>query len=90
MYCIIDVAKAGDPRILEIQGVVWFLTQDLAWEYYHFQKEELKNKQLAYCKSENDLHLHFNTNSEYIKRMKTKTRLTKNDNEPGVTVGVNI
>ena len=76
MYCIVDFAKAGDPRILEIQGVVWFLTQDLAWEYYHFQKEELKNKQLAYCKSENDLHLHFNTNSEYIKRMKTKTRLT--------------
>ena len=73
MYCIVDFAKAGDPRILEIQGVVWFLTQDLAWEYYHFQKEELKNKQLAYCKSENDLHLHFNTNSEYIKRMKTKT-----------------
>ena len=45
MYCIVDFAKAGDPRILEIQGVVWFLTQDLAWEYYHFQKEELKNKQ---------------------------------------------
>ena len=89
-YFATKVAKAGDPRILEIQGVVWFLTQDLAWEYYHFQKEELKNKQLAYCKSENDLHLHFNTNSDYIKTMKTKTRLTKNKDEPGVTVGVNI
>ena len=46
MYCIIDFAKAGDPRILEIQGVVWFLTQDLAWEYYHFQKEELMYRNL--------------------------------------------
>ena len=35
---------------------------------------------------EKDLHQIFNMKSSYIKLMKTQTRLTKNENQPGVTV----
>ena len=69
MWCMVSFADkngkshGNHPQILEIQGVVWFATEDLAREY--------------------------DIQSSYIKHMKTRTRLTKSENQPGVIVYTN-
>ena len=88
MYCMVSFQNK-EPQILEIQGVVWFATEDLAYDYYMMLKPELRENDTVYPVQEKDLSIHFNTNSHYVKHMKTRTRLTKSENKPGVTVYVN-
>ena len=74
----------GHPKILEIQGVVWFATEDLAYQYYMMLKPELREDHV-YPIDEENLSWHFDCGSDYIKKMKTETRLT--GLETGVLVG---
>ena len=39
MYCMVSFQNK-EPQILEIQGVVWFATEDLAYNYYMMLKPE--------------------------------------------------
>ena len=62
MYCMVSFADKdgkshGDhPQILEIQGVVWFATEDLAFQYYMMLKPELRdNDHVFQCKKNNYL-----------------------------------
>ena len=41
-YCIMQVGK--DPKIIEVQGLTWFETDDLAYEYWGHMNEEWQNK----------------------------------------------
>ena len=84
--CMVSFADKDNPKILEIQGVVWFATDDLAYQYYMFLKPELREDHV-YPVDEENLPWHFNVGSDYIKEMKTKTRLTKLEGKPGVLVG---
>ena len=84
--CMVSFADKDNPKILEIQGVVWFATDDLAYQYYMFLKPELREDHV-YPVDEENLSWHFNVGSDYIKEMKTKTRLTKLEGKPGVLVG---
>ena len=92
MYCMVSFADKdgkshGDhPQILEIQGVVWFATEDLAREYYMMLKPELRDNDHVFPMQEEQLSWHFDVNSSYIKHMKTRTRLTKEEGKPGVKV----
>ena len=88
MYCMVSFQNK-EPQILEIQGVVWFATEDLAFQYYMFLKPELRENDTVFPIQEKDLGIHFNTNSHYVKHMKTRTRLTKKENQPGVICYVN-
>ena len=95
MYCMVSFADkdgkshCNHPQILEIQGVVWFATEELAREYYMMLKPELRDNDNVFPMQEEQLSWHFNVNSSYVKHMKTRTRLTKSENKPGVTVYVN-
>ena len=89
MYCMVSFQNPKEPQILEIQGVVWFATEDLAYNYYMMLKPELRENDTVYPVQEKDLSIHFNTNSHYVKHMKTRTRLTKVENQPGVVCFVN-
>ena len=95
MYCMVSFADKngkshGDhPQILEIQGVVWFATEDLAFQYYMFLKPELRDNDHVFPMLEENLSWHFDIDSSYVKHMKTRTRLTKSENKPGVTVYTN-
>ena len=84
--CMVSFADKDNPKILEIQGVVWFANDDLAYQYYMFLKPELREDHV-YPVDEENLSWHFNVGSDYIKEMKTKTRLTKLEGKPGVFVG---
>ena len=84
--CMVSFADKDNPKILEIQGVVWFANDDLAYQYYMFLKPELREDHV-YPVDEENLSRHFNVGSDYIKEMKTKTRLTKLEGKPGVLVG---
>ena len=93
MYCMVSFADKngkshGDhPQILEIQGITWFETEDLAFKYYMFLKPELRDNDHVFPMLEENLSWHFDINSDYIKDMKyNKTRLISNAPEPGVTV----
>ena len=85
MYCMVSFQNEM-PQILEIQGVVWFATEDLAREYYMMLKPELRDNDNVFPMQEEQLSWHFDVNSSYVKHMKTRTRLTSNAPEPGVTV----
>ena len=85
MYCMVSFQNK-EPQILEIQGVVWFATEDLAYNYYMMLKPELRENDTVFPVQEEDLSIHFNTNSHYVKHMKTRTRLTKEKGKPGVKV----
>jgi hypothetical protein len=92
-YCIMQVGK--DPKIIEVQGLTWFATEDLAYQYWGFMNEEFQNSIGAISViSEENLPYFFDCNSEYIKKKLTGTRLTKpEDDGPGVvvsTTGVTI
>jgi len=82
--CMVSFADKDNPKILEIQGVTWFANDDLAYQYYMFLKPELREDHV-YPVDEENLSWHFNVGSDYIKEMKTKTRLT--GLETGVLVG---
>jgi len=92
MYCMVSFADKngkshGDhPQILEIQGITWFETEDLAFKYYMFLKPELRDNDNVFPMLEENLSWHFDVNSDYVKNMKYKTRLLSNAPEPGVTV----
>tara|TARA_B110000003_G_scaffold216808_1_gene216251 strand:+ start:1769 stop:2110 length:342 start_codon:yes stop_codon:yes gene_type:complete len=94
MYCMVSFADKngkshgdlGHPQILEIQGVVWFATEDLARQYYMMLKPELRDNDNVFPMLEENLPWHFDVNSSYIKHMKTRTRLTKEKGKPGVKV----
>ena len=88
MYCMVSFQNK-EPQILEIQGVVWFATEDLAYKYYMMLKPELRENDTVFPVLEEHLCYHFNINSHYVKHMKTRTRLTKSENKPGVIVYVN-
>ena len=84
MWCIVDDAK---PQILTIQGVVWFSTEELAYQYYNMLKPEVRELHSdPTAIQEKDLHQIFDMKSSYIKHMKTRTRLSKEENQPGVVV----
>jgi len=88
MYCLVSF-KGPDiqPEILEVQGVVWFADEDLAWQYYMWLSEAYRSKHgSVYTVKEDSLCYHFHEGSDYIKQMKTRTRLTSNAPEPGVNV----
>ena len=76
----------GHPKILEIQGVTWFATEELAFQYYMMLDEKFREDHV-YPILEENLSWHFNVDSDYIKKMKTETRLTKLEGKPGVLVG---
>jgi len=94
MYCLVSFADKdgnphkdlGHPKILKIQGVVWFATEDLAYHYY-MMLDEKHREDHVYPMLEENLSWHFNVGSDYIKKMKTETRLTKLEGKPGVLVG---
>ena len=94
MYCLVSFADKdgtphkdlGHPKILKIQGVVWFATEDLAYDYY-MMLDEKHREDHVYPMLEENLSWHFNVGSDYIKKMKTETRLTKLEGKPGVLVG---
>ena len=83
-YCLISIKNSDRPEILEIQGVTWFATQELAYQYYMFLKPELREENV-FPVEEQDLPSFANISSEDIKIAKTKTRLT--GLETGVLVG---
>ena len=83
-YCMVSIKDSDRPEILEIQGVTWFATQELAYQYYMFLKPELREENV-FPVEEQDLPCFANISSEDIKIAKTKTRLT--GLETGVLVG---
>ena len=85
-YCMLSIKNSDRPEILEIQGVTWFETQELAYQYYMFLKPELRDNDHVFPMLEENLSWHFDVNSDYVKNMKYKTRLLSNAPEPGVTV----
>jgi len=84
-YCMISIKNSDRPKILEIQGVTWFETQELAYQYYMFLKPELR-EEYVYPVEEQDLPSFENITPEDIKIAKYKTRLISNTPESGVTV----
>ena len=94
MYCMVSFADywgqshgdLGHPKILKIQGVVWFATEELAYQYYMMLDEDYREDHV-YPILEENLSWHFDVDSDYVKKMKTETRLTKLENKPGVLVG---
>ena len=84
-YFMVSIKDSDRPEILEIQGVTWFETQELAYQYYMFLKPELR-EEYVYPVEEQDLPSFENITPEYIKIAKYKTRLISNTPEPGVTV----
>ena len=85
MYCMISIKDSDRPEILKIQGVTWFETQELAYQYYMFLKPELR-EEYVYPVEEQDLPSFENITPEDVKVAKYKTRLLSNTPEPGVTV----
>ena len=84
-YCIMQVGK--DPKIIEIQGLTWFETDDLAYQYWGFMNDEFQKKIGAISViSEENLPYFFDCNSEYIKAKLTGTRLLKSKEPVGVKV----
>jgi len=84
-YCLVSIKNSDRPKILEIQGVTWFETQELLFKYYNFLKPELR-EEYVYPVQEQDLPAFENITSEDIQIAKYKTRLLSNTPEPGVTV----
>jgi hypothetical protein len=82
---MISIKNSDRPKILEIQGVTWFETQELAYQYYMFLKPELR-EEYVYPVEEQDLPSFENITPEDIKIAKYKTRLISNTPESGVTV----
>ena len=89
-YCIMSTGEK--PEIIEIQGITWFATEDLAYQYWGFMNEEFQNSIGSIIAiSEENLPYHFDCNSEYIKNKMTGTRLTKpEDDGPGVVIGTSL
>ena len=94
-YCMVSFrpsieVKGGydiSSKILEIQGVVWFETEDLAYQYWGFMSDEWKSKQgSVFPVREDHLPFHFNCNTKYIKEKLTGTRLLKSKEPVGVLV----
>jgi len=85
MYCMISIKDSDKPKILNIQGVTWFETQELLFQYYMFLKPELR-EEYVYPVEERDLPYFENVKSEDIQIAKYKTRLISNAPKPGVTV----
>ena len=84
-YCIMQVGE--NPKIIEVQGITWFETDDLAYEYWGHMNEEWQNKIGAISViSEDNLAYFFDCNSEYIKAKLTGTRLLKSKEPAGVKV----
>jgi len=83
-YCMVSIKDSDRPKILEIQGVTWFATEELAYQYYMFLKPELREENV-FPVEEQDLSSFENISSEDIRIAKTKTRLT--GLETGVLVG---
>ena len=84
-YCMLSIKNSDRPEILEIQGVTWFATKELLFQYYMFLKPELR-EEYVYPVEEQDLPAFENITSEDIQIAKYKTRLLSNTPEPGVTV----
>ena len=84
-YCIMQVGKS--PQIIEVQGITWFETDDLAYQYWGFMNDEWQKKIGAISViSEENLPYFFDCNSEYIKAKLTGTRLLKSMEPVGVKV----
>ena len=84
-YCIMQVGE--NPKIIEIQGLTWFETDDLAYQYWGFMNDEFQKKIGAISViSEENLPYFFDCNSEYIKAKLTGTRLLKSKEPVGVKV----
>ena len=82
---MISIKDSDKPKILDIQGVTWCETQELAYQYYMFLKPELR-EEYVYPVEERDLPSFENVKPEDIQIAKYKTRLLSNTPEPGVTV----
>ena len=84
-YCIMQVGKS--PQIIEVQGITWFETDDLAYQYHGFMNDEWQKKigPISVISEEN-LPYFFDCNSEYIKAKLTGTRLLKSKEPVGVKV----
>ena len=82
--CMVSFKDQDNPKILEIQGVTWFATKELLFQYYMFLKPELREENV-FPVEEQDLPAFENITSEDIRIAKTKTRLT--GLETGVLVG---
>ena len=84
-YCIMQVGE--NPKIIEVQGITWFETDDLAYQYWGFMNDEFQKKIGAISViSEENLPYFFDCNSEYIKAKLTGTRLLKSKEPAGVKV----
>ena len=51
---MVSIKDSDRPEILKIQGVTWFETQELAYQYYMFLKPELR-EEYVYPVEEQDL-----------------------------------
>ena len=71
-YCMVSIKDSDRPEILEIQGVTWFETQELAYQYYMFLKPELR-EEYVYPVEEQDLPSFENITPEDVKVAKYKT-----------------
>ena len=88
-YCIMTVnpGESEKNEIVEIQGLTWFETADLAYQYWGFMNDEFQKKIGAISViSEENLPYFFDCNSEYIKAKLTGTRLLKSKEPAGVKV----
>ena len=84
-YCMVSIKDSDRPEILKIQGVTWFETQELLFQYYMFLKPELR-EEYVYPVQEQDLPSFENITPEDIEIAKYKTRLLSITPEPVVTV----
>ena len=84
-FCIMQVGE--NPKIIEIQGITWFETDNLAYQYWGFMNDEFQKTIGAISViSEENLPYFFDCNSEYIKAKLTGTRLLKSMEPVGVLV----
>ena len=82
-YCIMQVGE--NPKIIEVQGLTWFETDDLAYEYWgHMNDEFQKSIGAISVISEENLPYFFDCNSEYIKAKLTGTRLLQTRETAGI------
>ena len=84
-YCIMKTGPS--PSILGIQGITWFETEDLAWQYWGWLNEDYQNSiGSVACISEENLPYYFDCNSEYIKTKLTGTRLLQTRETAGIRI----
>lgn len=88
-YCMVSFKDKDNPKILKIQGITWFESEDLAYDYYMMLNEEHREENVYPVQLEN-LSFHFNVGDDYVQGKLKETRVSKDAEHVGVMVGVEI